>query len=555
MAVKPRSALDLLVPAPREITHRGALFALDPTRILSGTGERSQAWQALKEPLLRLPSEGYFLQLADAPSGPQALIAAADEAGERHARTTIAALLELGDGLVPACRILDWPELPLRGTIEGFYGEPWSHSDRLDHLRFSAACKLNSYFYAPKDDPYHRERWREPYPDADLHRLQELATAADRHGLRFVYCLAPGLSIRYSSSEDHSALLAKADQLWRIGIGEFALLFDDVPTELEHPDDAAVFGSAPGSAGAAQGLLCARFQADFLAPRGVTTPLLVAPIDYAGMSGSPYRDRLAGTLPADAQVFWTGPDIVVGRITGDEALAAAGSYGRDIVLWDNYPVNDFDPARLFLGPLQGRGAGLAHATRGIVANPMVEAAPSRFALATTADWAWNPAGYDERDSAERALLLVAGASAEDWRPLVAALSSWPPSASDDAALQSLADRTLAGEDAARHELHARLSALATAAGALTNDATDLARQSRPWILAAEAGARAALAALDLQDGAGGSVAHVEELLREADSHTAKVLRGILPPFVRAVVSTVSASAGHRRSTAPRSPAN
>src|SRR3982751_6157123 len=44
------------------------------------------------------------------------------------------------------------PALPMRGTVEGFYGPPWTHADRLAHLEFSARVGLNIYVYAPKDD-------------------------------------------------------------------------------------------------------------------------------------------------------------------------------------------------------------------------------------------------------------------------------------------------------------------------------------------------------------------------------------------------------------------
>jgi len=49
-----------------------------------------------------------------------------------------------------------------RGVIEGFYGPPWSHQDRLDMIRFMGRVGMNMYFYGPKDDPFHREKWREP---------------------------------------------------------------------------------------------------------------------------------------------------------------------------------------------------------------------------------------------------------------------------------------------------------------------------------------------------------------------------------------------------------
>ena len=56
------------------------------------------------------------------------------------------------------------PSLPVRGVIEGFYGPPYTFDQRRDLFRFLAEADLNTYVYAPKLDPYHRDRWREPYP-------------------------------------------------------------------------------------------------------------------------------------------------------------------------------------------------------------------------------------------------------------------------------------------------------------------------------------------------------------------------------------------------------
>src|SRR4051812_10562713 len=127
--------------------------------------------------------------------------------------------------------------LPMRGTVEGFYGPPWSHADRLAHLQFSAEVGLNTYVYAPKDDPHHRVRWREPYPAAELARLSALAASARRLGVRFVYAISPGLSMGFAEDDDHRALIAKATQLADAGVEEFALFFDDVPAELTRPEE------------------------------------------------------------------------------------------------------------------------------------------------------------------------------------------------------------------------------------------------------------------------------------------------------------------------------
>jgi beta-N-acetylglucosaminidase len=50
----------------------------------------------------------------------------------------------------------------LSGAIEGFYGQPWTHAERVALFDWLAAWGLNTYLYAPKDDLKHRALWREP---------------------------------------------------------------------------------------------------------------------------------------------------------------------------------------------------------------------------------------------------------------------------------------------------------------------------------------------------------------------------------------------------------
>jgi hypothetical protein len=67
--------------------------------------------------------------------------------------------------------IADFPSFAERGVVEGFYGTPWTHQDRVDILRFEGAHGMNVYYYAPKDDPYHRKLWRDAYPPEAQQRL------------------------------------------------------------------------------------------------------------------------------------------------------------------------------------------------------------------------------------------------------------------------------------------------------------------------------------------------------------------------------------------------
>ncbi|MDN4597878.1 beta-N-acetylglucosaminidase domain-containing protein [Leifsonia virtsii] len=398
--------------------------------------------------------------------------------------------------------------LAWRGVVEGFYGEPWSHADRLAWFDRAGALGLDHYVYAPKDDPWHREEWREPYPADRLASLASLAAAAEQRGVRFVYAISPGLSMRYDDPEEHRTLAAKCRQLLEAGIHSFALLFDDVPM-----DEPEALGRAHGETGA-------RFERGFLRPAGIDEPVLLCPTDYAGVAATPYRTGLADALPADARLFWTGADIVVGEVTAEQIRLAVESYGRELVLWDNFPVNDFDRSRVFLGPLTGRAT--APGLVGIAANPMVEAAASRFALHTVAEWAADPEAYEPAAAASRAYAEVAGPG-EGLRTLVDACSAWPPGAPRWPRLDELVS-------------HERWDAAEALLGRLADThaepgtAPDLAVQLAPWVAAARAaGAAGVLACRVLVADTGGpAVPDVDTLLaarRALEAEYADVARG------------------------------
>ena len=59
-------------------------------------------------------------------------------------------------------------------------------------LRFEGQHAMNVYYYAPKDDPYHRARWREPYPRDQLKRLGELVETAHQNFVDFCFAISPG---------------------------------------------------------------------------------------------------------------------------------------------------------------------------------------------------------------------------------------------------------------------------------------------------------------------------------------------------------------------------
>ncbi|HEV7641863.1 MAG TPA: beta-N-acetylglucosaminidase domain-containing protein, partial [Gaiellaceae bacterium] len=180
----------------------------------------------------------------------------------------------------------------------------------------------------------------------------------------------------------------------------FQLLWDDIEHDLNCPADEKRYGSSAMPSGAAQADFSNRFRAAYLDG----APLVVCPMGYAGVGPTPYRDAFGGGLDEGTIVYWTGPDIVTKEITRAQLDGAVEAFGHSLLIWDNYPVNDFDPARLFLGPLRNRDATLFEGRcAGLIANAMVQAVPSKLALATVADYLRDPAGYDPEAAFQRAL--------------------------------------------------------------------------------------------------------------------------------------------------------
>jgi hypothetical protein len=296
------------------------------------------------------------------------------------------------------------------GLIEGFYGPPWSWSARAEVMRWCHERGMTLYLYGPKDDPLHRERWREAYPpDA----LDGFAGLVAEETLRVGFAISPGLSIDPTSADERAALAAKVDQVLALGIDVIALLLDDIPVRP---------GLGPEHAELTTWLH------DHLDGRA---ELILTPTEYAGIRPSPYLDALAAGVPDDVPIGWTGTEVVCDRISVADASARADALGgRAPFLWDNYPVNDVLMAdRLFLGPLRGREPGLLDACSGYAANPMVQPYASKLPLASIAgfvrgddpDAAWqSDAGglrtFAEACDGERAVGLVARALAPGATP-------------------------------------------------------------------------------------------------------------------------------------------
>ena len=317
-------------------------------------------------------------------------IAISDSRGLFYAAQTLQQLAQTdgqGNTTLPLGVIKDYPDVAYRGTVEGFYGDPWSHTDRIEQLRFYGKMKMNTYIYGPKDDPYHSSpNWRKPYPEKEAAQIKDLVKEAAANKVDFVWAIHPGLDIKWTD-EDRMNVLNKFGMMYDLGVRSFAVFFDDI--------------SGEGAKADKQADLLNFLQKEFIEKKEGVSPLIMCPTEYnRAWAGSDYLDVLGRTLDPAIHVMWTG-NSVIHDITLEGQEWVNKRIQRPSYVWWNFPVSDYCRDHLLMGPSYGLDPNVAHAMSGFVANPMERAEASKVALYGVADYAWNMKAYNpESDFAE-----------------------------------------------------------------------------------------------------------------------------------------------------------
>ena len=275
------------------------------------------------------------------------------------------------------------------------------------------------------------------------------------------------------------------------------LALDDIPFSP---------GLAPRQAGLATWLL------DRVRDRLPGAALTVCPTEYVGTRPSPYLGELAAGMPDAVSLLWTGPTVCSPLVTAADASSWIDAVApHDVLLWDNYPVNDGTmTTRLHLGPYEGRDAALASLLSGVLLNPMSQPYASLVALGTAAAFLTAPDAYDAAGAWSETLDAVGGSDAAALRTLAAACADSALRASGELELATLVgrlDATIDGPDwtSAARETVAVLRATRTlptafAAVAHGERASALGTEVAPWAAAAAREAEAGLAAIRLIQG-------------------------------------------------------
>lgn len=289
--------------------------------------------------------------------------------------------------MLPLCTITDYPDVLHRGTVEGFYGTPWSHADRISQLRFYGQFKMNTYIYGPKDDPFHSANWREPYPAKEASQIKELTAEAACNKVDFVWAIHPGQDIQWNATDSNN-VITKFEQMYDLGVRAFAVFFDDI--------------SGEGTNAAKQAGLMNFIQKEFIEKKSDIRPLIMCPTEYnRSWARTDYLDVLGQQLDRAVQVMWTG-NRVVDDITLEGLEWVNKRIQRPAYVWWNFPVNDYCRDHLLMGPSYGLDTQASNAMSGFVSNPMEHAEASKVALFGVAMYSWNIHSYDPQFVWEKA---------------------------------------------------------------------------------------------------------------------------------------------------------
>lgn len=419
-----------------------------------------------------------------------AKIVAADMNGAFYGAQTLLAIAK--EGKLEECTITDYPDVPFRGVVEGFYGTPWSKDARLSQLEFYGKHKMNVYIFGPKDDPYHRNKWRVPYPAKEAQELKELVDKAHENGVQFYWAIHPGGDIKWTT-EDRDALMAKLEKMYHLGIRSFAVFFDDIWGE--------------GANAEKQAALLNYVDEHFVQKKKDVSPLILCPTVYnkAWSGDGKYLAGLKQHLNKSVHVMWTG-NTVVHDIDKPSMEWINEKIGSKAYIWWNFAVNDYVRDHLLLGPSYGNSNDIAPLVSGFVSNPMEHAEASKISLYGVADYTWNMKSYQPFQAWEKALAEILPSNAKALKVFASYNEDTGPNGhgyrrDESRELQPIAERAIKGDAAAIVMVKEKAMELGDAATTLLSDHSNpaLLKEIRSWLLQAQLVSKYGIAVTTMQN--------------------------------------------------------
>ena len=247
------------------------------------------------------------------------------------------------------------------GYIEGYYGKILTWDDRNRILERLKKNKMSKYFYAPKEDTFHRKNWRQPYEKTWNKSFKLFCKNARSKKIDVLFGISPGIDFNFNNLDriekdnDFKILLKKCSDSLKLGAKSIVLQFDDIPDNFAEKKN---IGLSEGIAHARlANKLSDNLKCDiYVVPRIYSDELIRTPYNYLLDFGLCIKDTL--------KIFYCGKNVVEKKINQNSLKTVSKFLRNEIVLWDNFYANDYCPSRLFVGPWKHRSSKIS-----IMINP------------------------------------------------------------------------------------------------------------------------------------------------------------------------------------------
>lgn len=288
-----------------------------------------------------------------------------------------------------------------KGIIEGFYGIPWTFEERKSMINFLSEIAMDQYIYAPKDDPYHNKKWRDPYPPVEIEKIKALADLARQKNIDFTWAIHPGQNpFDFESyDEEIGKIFAKYRQLMGVGVKSFGLCLDDIDKNLAYEKRF-------------DHMKLIRDLADFVEKETGSYFYFVHPwyndawIDEKGYE---YEGLLKDIK--NVNLMWTGSQVVdpIKYKSNEDFFKRTG---KKPYIWFNWPVNDYKPSEIFLEIFEFYDSRDINFD-GFYLNPMNQAEASKIAIYQVNEYLKNPEKYQPEVAFKKAAEYLEPVASED----------------------------------------------------------------------------------------------------------------------------------------------
>ncbi|NOY08556.1 MAG: hyaluronidase [Spirochaetes bacterium] len=292
------------------------------------------------------------------------------------------------------------------GIIEGFYGKAWQWKARFGYADFLRRIDFDFYIYAPKEDEYLRENWKEPFTEDKAGKLNDLSKIFREKGVKWGIGLSPFKA--YISFDDSvkSRMRKKLDEIASLNPDIISVLFDDMRGDTEN---------------------IAAVQVEivhFIRKHVPSVRILFCPTYYSfdplldsffGKRPGGYLKYIGDNLDTGVDIIWTGPRVRSESIDTEHLKKVREILKRKPFIWDNYIANDGEKHKkfLYIKPFKNRDRDILKHISGYMVNPMNQAYLSKIPILTIKDELISEYRYDPEYSVGEAVKKVCGSRYSD----------------------------------------------------------------------------------------------------------------------------------------------